>query len=40
LLLKRLFDIIMALSGIILSLPIFVTLVVMIRFLSRGPAIF
>jgi len=40
LLLKRVFDIIMSLGGIILALPIFLALTVMIRFLSSGPAIF
>ncbi len=40
LLLKRVFDIILSLAGIILSLPIFLALVVMIKSMSRGPAIF
>jgi len=40
LLLKRLFDIIMSIAGIILLLPVFAALIVMIRSLSRGPAVF
>ncbi|MBU1911915.1 MAG: sugar transferase [Candidatus Omnitrophica bacterium] len=40
LLLKRVFDIIMSLAGIILALPIFLALTAMIKFLSPGPAIF
>ncbi|MDP2922087.1 MAG: sugar transferase [Candidatus Omnitrophota bacterium] len=40
LLLKRVFDIILSLTGIALALPIFLTLAVMIRSMSGGPAIF
>ncbi|MBI5050249.1 MAG: sugar transferase [Nitrospirae bacterium] len=39
-LLKRIFDIITSLAGIIALLPVFAALVVMIRFLSQRPAIF
>jgi len=40
LLLKRIFDVTASLTGIILSLPIFLVLIIMIKSMSRGPAIF
>jgi len=40
LLLKRIFDIIISLGGIILLLPIFAAIILVIKFLSPGPAIF
>jgi len=40
LLLKRIFDIIISLSGIIAALPIFAALIIAIKVLSPGPAIF
>jgi len=40
LLLKRIFDIIVSLTGIILALPLFLALIAGIRVLSGGPAIF
>lgn len=40
LLLKRMFDVTASLTGIILSLPIFLALIIMIKSMSRGPAIF
>ncbi len=40
LLLKRVFDIILSLAGVMFSLPIFLGLIIMIKSLSRGPAIF
>ena len=40
LLLKRIFDIMFSLAGIILSLPALMTLIITIKSLSRGPAVF
>ncbi len=40
LLLKRIFDVIASLTGLILLLPIFLALIIMIKAMSRGPAIF
>jgi len=40
LLLKRIFDIILSLAGMILALPIFLAIAVMIKSMSHGPAIF
>jgi exopolysaccharide biosynthesis polyprenyl glycosylphosphotransferase len=40
LLFKRAFDIILSFAGIMFSLPILLGLIIMIKFLSRGPAIF
>ena len=40
LLLKRIFDIMLSLTGIILALPLFLTLIVAIKSMSGGPAIF
>ena len=40
LLLKRIFDIIASLTGILLLLPVFIAIIVFIRIFSQGPAIF